>query len=347
MSIQIIDATIHQIAKEKETQGNGCVTLALRQNNLERDTVLARLCDTLITLYRKNSNSNGTLGVDPNDHEFTFLLEDYVTGGDAFIAFTHKTVHLIQERMEQAFMSTGGYALFLRYVADGSDFLMVAMLKLKQGAGIDSVTLDLTETLNIDTSQLHEAARINITRWQADQEPHLTFIKGRGAKDVSDYFRAALACTAFTNSKHHTEAVITAANAFIDARTDLPAEEKTKKRLAMRRALYSCLIAVPDEVPLITVAAAVHPDDPNAFVEFIKQKTDADGYHIDDQFKPHKPSVRGLQRLAAHYGSIHVSFDVDDVQHERVMYDEEHNSIVLKNPPPHIITSVKENGPAQ
>jgi len=168
MSIQIVDATIHQIAKEKETQGDGCVTLALRPTNLANDAVLARLCDGLLTLYREKSNSNGTLGVDPNAHEFTFLLEDYVAGEVEFIAFTRETVDLIKEQMEQSFMSTGGYALFLRYTVEESDFLLVAMLKLKPGAGIDSETLNLTETLNIDMNQLHEAARINITRWQAD-----------------------------------------------------------------------------------------------------------------------------------------------------------------------------------
>lgn len=347
MSIKIIDATIHQIDKDKETQGSGCISLTLREDRLEVNEKLARLCDVLIELYRKNSNSNGTLGVDPNDHKFTFLLKEYVEGGEEFIAFTHEVVGLIEGQMEQAFMSTGGYALFLRYVADNNDLLMVVMLKLKEGAGIDSDTLDLTETLNIDMSRLHEAARVNITRWQAKQEPHLTFIKGRGTKGVSDYFRTALACTAFTNSKHHTELIIAAADAFIDANPDIPTEEKTQKRLEMRKSLHECLIKVQDEVPLITVAAAVHPDDPESFVEFIQQRADSDGYHIDGQFKPYKPAVRGLQRLTARYGSIHVSFDIDDVQHERVMYDEDTNSIILKNPPSNIIKSVKENEPAQ
>lgn len=347
MSIRISDATIHQITKAKETRGAGCITLMLRPDNLANDDVLTRLCDALLTLYRKNSNSNGTLGIDPNTHEFTFLLEDYVAKEVDFITFTHRTVDLIKEQMEQAFMSTGGYALFLRYTADGSDFLLVVMLKLKPGAGIDSVTLNLTETLNIDMHQLHEAARINITRWQADEEPHLTFIKGRGAQDVSDYFRAALACTAFTDSKYHTEAVIKAANDFIDARADLSPTEKVQKRLEMRKKLHACLVDAQDEVSLLAVAAAVHPEAPTDFVDFVQQRADADNYHIDAQFKPHKATVRSLQRLTAHYGSIHVSFNVDDVEQERVTYDEAHNSIVLKNPPEQLVKSVKENEPTR
>ncbi|OAD82079.1 hypothetical protein ATN89_21520 [Comamonas thiooxydans] len=301
----------------------------------------------MIDLYRKNANSNGTLGIDPNDHKFTFNLESYVAKEEDFIDFTKKTVDLIKGQMEQAFMSTGGYALFLRYTADNHDLMMIAMLKLKEGSGIDATTLDITETLNIDMNRLHEAARINITRWQNGEEPHLTFIKGRGSKGVSDYFRNALACTAFTNSKYHTELVILAADAFIDKNTDIPPEEKTAKRIEMRRSLYGCLSKVSDEVPLITVAAAVNPDHPEAFVEFIQQRADSDGFHIDGQFKPYKPAVKGLQRLAARYGSIHVSFDVDDVQHERVRYDEESDSIILKNPPSHIVRSVRENEPTE
>ncbi len=348
MPIQIVDATIHQIAKAQDTQGAGCVTLSLRQEQLPSGPVLNRLCDSLIDIYRKNSNSNGTLGIDPNDHKFTFALKDYVEGRQDFIAFTHQAVDLIKDRMEQAFFSTGGFALFLRYTVDATDLLMVVMLKLKEGAGIDVATLNLTETLNIDTAHLHEAAKVNISRWQTQQEPHLTFIKGRAKKnDVSAYFREALACTAFTSSKHHTEAVIAAADAFIDGRDDVPAERKAKERVEMRQRLYECLVGAEDEVSLLAVAGAVHPGDPHAFVDHVKERAEAEGYHLDDVFKPHKDSVRRLRRLRARYGSISVAFDVGDVQQERVRYDSESRSLVLKDPPAHLIKSIQEHESAQ
>jgi nucleoid-associated protein len=344
MPIEIIDATIHQINKAAKTKDEGSVTLNARQDSLPKDDVLDGLCQSLIDLYTQHANSNGTLGQDPVEHRFPIHLKSYVEGQTGFIAFTHEALGILKSRMEESFLSTGGYALFLRYVIDGHDMLLVVMLKLKAGAGIDAATLSLTKTLNIDLEHLHEAARINITRWIAGQQPYLTFIKGRSsANDVSEYFRKALACTGFTDSRHHTDSVIRAADEFVNARTDLDATEKQVERIAMRQRLYECLSANPDEVPLITVAAAVHPNDPQNFVDHIKAKALDGGYHIDDRFKPHRPTFQRLRRFRARFGTVHLAFDVEDVREERIRYDEQLNAILLVNPPDSLKQTLREN----
>jgi len=345
MPIEITDATIHQINKAAKTKDAGSVTLNARRGSLPRDDVLDELCQSLIELYTQHANSNGTLGQDPVEHLFPIHLKSYIEGRTAFIAFTHEALGILKSRMEESFLSTGGYVLFLRYAVDGHDMLLVVMLKLKAGAGIDADTLSLTKTLNIDLEHLHEAARINITRWTAGHQPYLTFIKGRSsANDVSEYFRKALACTGFTDSKHHTDAVIRAADEFVNARADLDDAGKQVERIEMRRRLYECLSANPVEIPLITIAAAVHPHDPQIFVTHIKAKAVDGGYHIDDRFKPHRPTFQRLHRLRSRFGTVHLAFDVEDVREERVRYDEQLNAIVLMNPPADLKQAVKENG---
>src|SRR3546814_19827859 len=97
--------------------------------------------------------------------------------------------------MERSRLANGGHALFLRYREPPNDFLLIAMLKLKPGAGIDEDTLELLPTLNIDLTLLNEAARINITRPQEGLVPYLTFIKGaKQAADVTEYLLSASAC---------------------------------------------------------------------------------------------------------------------------------------------------------
>lgn len=209
MPITITEATIHQLIKKEKTQGDGCVTVKPRTTVLPNDEVLQQLCADLVNMYSQVANSNGTLGIDPSAHRWPIALRNYVDGDIEFIPFTDTSIGLIANEMRTAFLSNGGYALFLRYHADAQDFLLVAMLKLKEGAGVDAETLDLKATLNIDLAHLNEAARVNLTRWRANEQPHLTFIKGRAkSAPVSDYFRDALACTNFTDSKHHTEKVI-------------------------------------------------------------------------------------------------------------------------------------------
>jgi nucleoid-associated protein len=346
MPIQITDATIHQLDKSAQSQGDDSVTLKPRETNLPVNDVLKRLCGDLIEMYAKVANSNGTLGVDPLAHKFPVHLKEYSAGTTAFMPFTLTSVRLIAEHMGKAFLANGGYALFLRYKVDDQDLLLVVMLKLKPGAGVDADTLDLTETLNIDLAHLHEAARINLTRWQGDQQPYLTFIKGRSRQSgVSDYFRDALACTSFTDSKHHTEAVLRAARDFVEARADLEPEAKRREMAEMRHRLYECLNGSRNEVPLATVAAAINPSAPEDFLTHVKNNADGNDYHLDDRFTPYRRAYIGLKRVSAKYGTVSLAFDVADVQAERVRYDSNSDSIILTSPSAHLKNAIQEHAP--
>ena len=232
----------------------------------------------------------------------------------------------------------------LRYQHDNADFLLVAMLKLKSGAGIDKDTLSLQPTLNIDLNYLNEAARINLTRMASATEPYLSFIKGKATKgSVTDYFRKALSCENFTNSRHHTEQVIRAATAFVDSRTDFTSEEaKAVEKIDMRRRLYECFAANPVEVVLQTLAASIMPGEPQDFVDFVRTGPQADQFHINDSFKPEKSVFGRLKRLRGKMGSISVAFDVDDVQAKRVRYDSQTGTLVLSNPSTDLIAEIQK-----
>jgi nucleoid-associated protein len=344
MPVQIIDATIHHLDKEVQTRGAKSVTVNPRSTQLPVDAVLQHLCESLIQMYTKAANSNGTLGVDPLAHSFPVHLRKYVDGRTPFMAFTSKTIELIAHQMQDSFLASGGYALFLRYRTDMHDLVLIAMLKLKSGAGIDAGTLSLTETLNIDLAHLNEAARINITRWQEDQQPYLTFIKGATRQaEVSEYFRQALACTSFTDSRHHTEAVLCAADDYVDGRTDLSIPERRDEKFAMRRRLFDCLDSNREEVPLATIAAAVNPSEPDAFLEHVRNRPEGDSYNLDERFKPNRATYLALKRLHGKIGTVSLSFNVADVQAERVRYDAVTDSVILRAPTEQLKNSILDH----
>lgn len=346
--MQIQEATIHQLIKAAQTSGEGSVTHHHRPTVLPIDPVLTTLCTDLLALYNSTVNSYGTLGQDPTLHTFPLRLNEYTQGTDGFQAFTTASLSLIKKEMQDAIFANGGYALFLRYQHDNTDFLLVAMLKLKPGAGIDEQTLSLQPTLNIDLNLLHEAARINLTRLSSATEPYLSFIKGKAKKgDVTEYFRTALACENFTNSSHHTDQLIKAADAFVAARADLPLEnEKREERTQMRKRLYDCFANNTDEVVLPTLAAAIMPSSPQDFLNFVRTGPQAAQYQINDSFKPHLPTYNKIRRITGKIGaSVSVGFNVDDVQAQRVYYDPAIDGLVLKSPSEQLKQAISENAP--
>jgi nucleoid-associated protein len=333
--VQIIEATIHRLQKAAHTHGEGSVTTQLRANNLPIDETLEGVCRDLLALYNRTSDSSGTFGNNPNVHVFPVRFDEYLQGTLAFHDLSQATVDLIASQMAGVRLANGGYALFLRYREPPNDFLLIAMLKLKPGAGIDEDSLGLLPTLNIDLDLLNEAARINITRLQVNEEPYLTFIKGaRKAAEVTEYFRNALACQNYTNAAEQTKQLILAADDFVKQREDLETEEQRQhERLDTRRRLFECLQQNRDEITLATAAAAIYPAEPNDFVTFSQAVVEGERkYKFDGRFKPDRKTAQSLRRISGSMGSVRVSFDVEDVRSGVIEYDPERDAIIIKQP---------------
>lgn len=346
--MQIQEATLHQLIKAAQTSGENSVEHKHRPAALPIDGVLTTLCNDLLGLYGNTVNSYGTLGQDATLYTFPVRLNEYTAGTLAFQAFTEAALSLIKKEMQDSPFANGGYALFLRYLHDNNDFLLVAMLKLKPGAGIDAQTLSLEPTLNIDLSRLHEAARINLTKLNAATQPYLSFIKGKAKKgDVTEYFRDALACVNFTSSSHHTDQIIKAADAFVAARTDLATPEaKRDEKTQMRRRLVDCFANNADEVVLTTLAVAIMPSSPEDFVTFVRTGPQADQYQINGAFQPHRATYNKIRRITGKIGSsVSVGFDVADVQSRRVYYDPQIDGLVLKSPSETLKQALLANAP--
>lgn len=344
--MQIIEATIHQLQKIAHVHGEGSVTLITRDSNLPIDDTLDRTCQELLSLYNRSSDSSGTFGGNPDVHVFPVRLKNFKEDSIGFIDLTKITVNLIAERMALVPPSSGGYALFLRYHQAQNEFFLIAMLKLKPGAGIDA-SLGLTPSLHIDLAQLHEAARVNITRFQLGEEPYLTFIKGaRKAHDVTEYFRAALGCESYTSSAAHTKELISAADDFVRQRNDLASNEEIQhERLETRRRLFECLQQNRDEINLATAAAAINPQEPQDFVEFSQTLVDGERkYKFDARFKPDRKTTLGLKRISGTVGTIRLSFDVNDVRTGALEYDAQRDAIIINKPSSVLKQQIISNG---
>src|SRR5690606_18297485 len=120
------------------------------------DETLGVVSRDLLSLYSRTSDSSGTFGSNPTVHVFPVRFNDYLKGTLSFKKLAQDTVELIASQMANVRLANGGYALFLRYREPPNEFLLIAMLKLKPGAGIDENSLGLLPTLNIDLDLLNE-----------------------------------------------------------------------------------------------------------------------------------------------------------------------------------------------
>ncbi len=334
--MEIIEAIIHGLHKEAH---NNQVNENFRDSPTPTNSYLETLVDELLKVYGRASNNYGCFDADTDTYPFQVRLREYL-GGDpsvgGLVGFSKSTCRLIKSRLELSSPATGGYVCFLRYRNQNKDWLLVVMVKLKAHIGINEDDVTLEENLAFDINHLHEAARIDLDKWEQDEEPFLSFVKLRGNLDeVTRYFRLALGCTDYTDSRANTKQAIAALNAYCEDK-----EWDADRRNQARQAVFDHFelkSQLGEPVNRTSLSAIINDQEPEDFSSFASNNH----FEINETFAPHARSFRVLKRIRRKFGSIAVAFDVEDVIKAKVNYSEGDNRVYFVDPPQALIDDIQ------
>lgn len=334
--MEIIEAIIHGLHKEARTNQ---VRENFRSALTPSNNYLETLGDELLKAYAHASNNYGCFDADAATHPFQSRLNEYLDGdtqAHGLVGFSHSACRLIKSQLEGSFFATGGYVCFLRYQNQGKDWLLVVMIKLKAQIGINESDVTLEENMSFDMGHLHEAARIDLGKWRQNEEPYLSFVKLRDSKDeVTRYFRLALGCTDYTNSKANTQQAIAAVNAYCEEQ-----DWDLDRCIQARQAVFDHFQqknAQGEPVNKVALSALINDQEPEDFSRFVAEHN----YEINETFAPHARTFRILKRIQRKFGSISVAFDVADVISHKVDYDVASGRLYIVEPPQVLIDDIR------
>ena len=304
--MQISEAIIHNIKKEC----HGEPSLQVRESLLPLDTKLKGFVENIRNAY--NSIPNINYGVfDGNNNGFPSLARELCDGNMDFVTFSQNSAEQIKREMFGVGFATGGYMFCARYKEGSQEYLMVVMLKLKPSVEINEATLELMEGVRLNIEKLHEAARLNVTRWYDNEnnECYLSFITKKSQKeDVSLYFRRALACTAgYSSGVEYTKALLKAVDDFVSAK-ELPDRDKQDYKDRIRKKTFDYCEEVSKNgagVDIQILSQRLDEENPEAFVHFIRSEDRA----IADGFKPSRQIYRRFQYFNSKSSWLKIGFD--------------------------------------
>ncbi|MEZ5528992.1 MAG: nucleoid-associated protein [Porticoccaceae bacterium] len=270
---------------------------------------------------------------------------------DNFLALSRFAMDELYAKAHDSGPASGGYMLFADYVHQGDQFLLVAMIKQKEG-------LMLTEDLKpeslmaLDLTKLHQAARINFTKYRAflsaDAEAqaelvYLSFISPSQERGASGYFVTALGCQAGSTARKATDSLIKASAAFFRDN-----EEIKDRRLEFRDELLEYIDSkVKSEsgefIRLSEVDAIARKympaDQPGkqdelseAFIAFLNNEENA----VPSEFKASDLALKQYQKMTVKSDHWQIKFDrsaLGDNDEAAIYYDEDANKIILKGVP--------------
>jgi len=334
--MDIVSSVLHKIHKDaKQTK---VVSITPRKKLFDiKDQAVVDLLTGATSAFRKTS-SKGYAVFQKNvvAYPLSKLLDNYLTNTSDFMTLSISAMDVLKAQMTKEALATGGYILFCHYILNGSDFILIMQLKIKPGTGIDEVTLDVMENINLDIDNLHEAARINIANWRAIDGKYISFVKKASNSQPTKYFRDFIGCDEFEDAKAQTNDLVLAVESYCEAlKFTLDQANEIKEKV-----FFYCEEKKKEGQPISLAALAVriNEKDPTAFIKFI----DDNLITVPDSFDPIKDAYKHLKRIGGKDKDLTINFN-RSLLGKRVAYDKTKGELTIKQLPQELKDELDSN----
>ena len=320
---------------DKKPDGSPAV-LHARDSELAESTAIENLLADLNDSYNaKQGKAWGFFHAESGAHPFSGWLKEYLDSEKTFTEFSRVAVEHLQKLMEESNLSVGGHVLFAHYQQGMTDYLAIALLHHSEGLAVNA-ELDVTPSRHLDLSQLHLAARVNLSEWRNNQnsKQYISFIKGKNGKKVSDYFRDFIGCQEGVDGPGETRTLLKAFSDFVESE-DLPEEAAREKTQTLVEYATSQTKA-GEPVTLEELSSLIDEDRPKAFYDHIRNKD----YGLSPEIPADKRTLNQFRRFTGRAEGLSISFEAH-LLGSRIEYDEEAGTLIIKGLPTQLTDQLK------
>ena len=320
---------------DKKPDGNPAVLHARESELSPSDAIENLLVDLNDSYNAKQGKAWGFFHAHSGAHPLSGWLKQYLDGDQDFTAFSRISVEHLQKLMEESNLSVGGHVLFAHYQQGMTDYLAIALLHHSEGVAVNA-ELDVTPSRHLDLSQLHLAARINISEWRNNQnsKQYISFIKGKNGKKVSDYFRDFIGCQEGVDGPGETRTLLKAFSDFVESE-DLP-EEAAREKTQTLVDYATSQTKAGEPVTLTELSGLIDEERPRAFYDHIRNKD----YGLSPEIPADKRTLNQFRRFTGRAEGLSISFEAH-LLGERVTYNAEKGTLTIKGLPTQLVDQMK------
>lgn len=330
--MQLTHFVIHEIDKKNDKQDpTDLLPKLILDSNQEFPLDKPASITFSQNLRNKYSNSISGYGcIEKSENSiFQLQLQEYRDGIIDFVKLSKLLVARLMASLQegqQLKWATGGLIVFLEYLEAGKAYLLITMIKEKKAITFDRASLNLEEFLSIDLDKIHEGARIDIKKWESDEQPYVSFIK-KSSTNISDYFKDSINCVNYTDSKVYTDSVFDALKNYALVQNWDSNVSKEKKELLKQHFIDAVNKKTQNGEPVVylkEISIILNQDEPDSFYDFVRKENIA----ISDAFQPDRATVRRWMRVTVKSGSINVTFNVADFEQGNISLTDDGNIVI-------------------
>ena len=340
--VSISNLIIHEI--QKNSSDNKALLVA-RPNAIEVDEQAKLFSQKINELFNRSGMNTGRFSNPHGSDEGTklpTLLKQYFDGSSFsdFASFSKDCAVEYIRHLEPVEDAEGGLLWFHHYQVNETHFLLVALLKRKQGIVLNS-DLSLEQIDQVEMDKLHMAMRINLSAWKAEDEArYIAFRFGRAPKSESDYFAAFLGCNEPIQAAKETRKLVDLTSVFCQER-NIPQKAATElKRAVSDRCIEKIEEREPVELAHIAkqIETQFSPEDASTFLDLAASES----FQLEKEIFVEKAGLKKLTRYSGSNRSLTLSFD-SDLLGEGVEFDQHSGTLTITELPKSLLNQLKKN----
>ena len=190
--MELKQAIIHELVKVVPKAGESNLGTSVITGELltVSDEPVTKLVQSISEIYGKkgNSSSQGTFD-DQSGFTFKSDFNDFLAGTLDFKSFSEGTMNCLKSAAETVNFATGGYLVFGHYAARATavddEMILIAMVKKKSGFTLENLVPKTVQ--EVDLSKLHQAVRINVSRYKEWQNQGQEVDADLDVNDINAY----------------------------------------------------------------------------------------------------------------------------------------------------------------
>ena len=307
--LMLNDAVVHELIKEAQTR-KANVRLASTPLDVQND-IVNELVEKVAGLIGQQNNTAqfGRFRDGPTRPEIANTVTDYCIGTGMpkpFLAITEDCMAALRAAASTETLSTGGYLLFADYGKERNRFLLVAMIKSRDGITMEGLVP--TSVTELDLSRLHQVARISFYQLQEsrretrDSRPtqnYLKFVSPKANQEAAGYFVRALGCEPAASASASTTATLRGVDEFFNHRSAIrsgTADARTEVLALMKaKAEAKATVSISDVVEV--ARRQFPPEDADALVADLTAHLQGDAYQVPTEFVPATAVINRFARF--------------------------------------------------
>ena len=352
MAVEHNHVVIHHLRKESKQPIQPSV---IKEETLDSNAEsVQKLVEGVINLYGTKGN-NAIFGTFANSIEergfFPGAFETFRQGtqsADDFIALTKTAMNSLQAKARDVNFASGGYILFASYLSDNKPFLLMAMIKQREGIQLNE-NLEPVGIQELDLNKLHQAARINIERYleheaaegeDKEQFSYLSFVSPRTNQSASGYFIKALGCSGGVAASRATDSACKEVAKFFRKKPELKAKVSVLKTyvISYLRECYEEQRA--STINDLTAIARKHlPADyddekRDELEKELAEYLNSEDVQVPNEFRVHLATINKHARVKIKAPNWQIQFEkhaLGNNENAEIWYDKANSRLVINN----------------